>query len=233
MKKNKTKQVLLIIINVLLLLFILYLVFGTAKDIFSKDGDAKTTVTVNGKDVSAGQTGKLFENFTDVVETTTISTEMIEEGLEDMGFLTTEKYFFTQYEKYSNTKKWGFVLSSTSSFAYTYDGCVYAGIDCTKVLVNKDEENKTITITLPEAEIQSIDIDFDSFQVVDEKTGLFNKQTVTNYNDAMVEFKEKAKEKALEKGVLEDAQTQAKSLIENFVNSLVDTDEYTITYVQE
>ena len=35
----------------------------------------------------------------------TVNTEIIEEGLDDMGFLVTQEYYFTQVETYTKEKK--------------------------------------------------------------------------------------------------------------------------------
>ena len=65
---------------------------------------------------------------------------------------------------------------TTKSFILTYDGTVKAGVDLDGAEVSVS--GTTVTITLPEAEILSHEIDEDSMEVFDEKTSIFNPFTV-------------------------------------------------------
>ena len=161
-----------------------------------------------------------------------ITAEIIRDGLRDMGVLVTEEYYFTQVEEYSSSKKlW--LLDSKAYLAYSYDGVVNAGIDCNDVDITKDDENKKITVSIPAAKIIDVSIDFDSFKTLEEKNGLWNKLDMTDYNSSLVAYENAAKEKALEKGIIDKADEGAKKMIESFVNSLVDSEEYTIEYVKK
>ena len=102
----------------------------------------------------------------------TTSTETIEDGLRDMGVLITQEYYFTQVEKYTKEKKILNVINSSSEFIYSYDGSVSAGIDFGGITLDKDDENKTITVNIPKSEIQTVNIDTNTFQVYSEKDSL-------------------------------------------------------------
>ena len=84
---------------------------------------------------------------------TTISGETIREGLNDIGELATEEYFFTRVETFDKSKNIkGIKIPFTESkFVYSYDGIVKAGIDFADVSVEKDDLKKIITITLPDS----------------------------------------------------------------------------------
>lgn len=226
--KNKVKFICFCVLNAILLIVVICLLVSAIKGAKNKKIVPGTAQAIASEDTE----GKLFSGFMDVKEETTISTEIIEDGLEELGLLITEEYYFTQVEEYENTKSWA-IFSSTSSFIYSYDGTVTAGIDCTKITVDKDDEKKEITITIPTAEIQTVEIDFDTFKVYEEKTGIWNKMGISNYNSSLVEFKKSAKEKALEKGIIEKANEGAVAMIKNFVNSVLDNDEYTVNYIQK
>ena len=123
------------------------------------------------------------------------------------------------------------IIKSEATTAYSYDGTVSAGIDCDEIEIEKNDEDKTITIFVPKATILNVNIDHNSFRIYEEKNGLWSKFKIDDYNKSIVEFEEAAKRKALEKGIIEKADESAGKMIESFVNSLVDSDEYTIEYI--
>jgi hypothetical protein len=137
---------------------------------------------------------------------------------------------FVEVENYEKTKTILNFFTSSSNFIYSYDGVVTAGIDCSEISVEKDDENQIITITVPPAEIRYIDIDYDSFQMYSEKEGLWNSMSMEDYNDSLSEFEDLAKENAINKGVLEKADENAKTIIENFVTGMIEDSDYTIEW---
>lgn len=174
--------------------------------------------------------GKLFDDFAVVEEIVTVNTQIIEDGLKEMGTLITEEYYFTQVEEYkSSERKW--IFDSNASMTFSYDGVVTAGIDCNKVTIEKDDENKTVTVKLPKADIIDVVVDFESFKIYEEKNGLWNKLDMSKFNNSLIEFENAARAKALEKGILKSADESAQKMISSFVNSLVDNEEYSVEIV--
>ena len=165
----------------------------------------------------------------------TITSDILEDGLNDMGVLLTEEYYFTEVVNFSSVKKLlktEIVLKFTeTSFLVSYDGVITAGIDFGKIAVQKDDDRKVIKISLPASEIQSVSLDLDSFQVYSEKSGIGNPPTASDFNSSLVELENKAKDKALERGLLERADANARSLILGFVAGLVDLTEYSLEFV--
>lgn len=149
----------------------------------------------------------------------TVDIETIQEGLEDMGFLVTQEYYFTYVERYTKEKKVLRFFNSTAELAYSYDGLVTAGVDFEKIKVTKDDNEKTITIIIPDAEIQTVTLDKDSFQVYSEKEAMWNKLNAQDFNDSMAELEAEAKKRAIEKGILERAKEQAEELVMNFIGN--------------
>ena len=131
---------------------------------------------------------------------------------------------------YSSIKKlWNIDLGITeSSYLASYDGVVTAGVDLTRAQVEKDEAEKRVTITLPAAAIENIDIDPESFVLYSEKAGLGNRLSAADFNNSLIELEQTAREKAVERGVLERAEKNARTLIGGLVGSLVDTAEYRV-----
>ena len=224
MNKKQKKLITYIAINsvlvIAIIVFVVKIISGKGKesDVMSKI-DAPM------------QTEKLYAN-EEVKEVITVNTKVIEDGLRDMGTLITQEYYFTSVQKYSSTKSiW--IFDSTATLAYSYDGVVSAGIDCGKITVTKDDERKLITISIPKAEIFSVSIDNDSFQVYEEKNGLWNKVNAGMVNDSVAEYKTNAKEEAKKKGLLEKADEGAERMILSFAKSVSTADDYSIEIVRK
>ena len=162
-----------------------------------------------------------------------ITSEFIQDGLNNMGFLISQEYYFTEVVEYSSIKT---LLKinipfTQSGYLISYDGIVEAGIDMTQAKVKKDDDQRTITITLPQPVIKSVSIDFDSFQVYSEKESIFNPITVEDYNNSLKELEATAREKAVERGVLEQAEKNARVVISGFISGLVDLgNDYHLSY---
>lgn len=174
-----------------------------------------------------------LEEILDIKEEVVVTGEMIRESLSDIGELATEEYSFTQVETYDSQKeRKGIKIPFTkTSFVYSYDGTIKAGIDFGKVQVTKDGVEKLVVITLPKAEILSTEIDYDSFQVYDEKTSIFNPVSVTDVNDSNADLVDRAVEKALDKGVLKKAEDNAKTVVKEFVEKVGNLDGYDVKVV--
>lgn len=171
-----------------------------------------------------------------IKEETEISSEMIAEKLQSIGELATYEYLFTEVMNSSNTKTINGKFNipfTTTSFIYSYDGVIMAGIDFTQITVEKDNSEKKITIYLPDAEILSCELDFDSFQIYDEKTSIFNKLTLSDVNESLVELENKAVEKALSKDILKKASQNVEKMVGEFLRSIYSTTDLSIKVVTQ
>ena len=169
-----------------------------------------------------------------VDERVEITGEIIRSGLSDIGELATEEYYFTQVETYDSAKSaqlfhitFDLPLTRTR-FIYSYDGVIKAGIDFTQVEVEKDDLKRLITVTLPKPYILGSEIDFDSFELYDEQTSIFNPVSVRDVNDTNREMLRSAEKDALAKGLLDRAGKNAETLIKNFLRGGYDVREYAI-----
>ncbi len=160
----------------------------------------------------------------------TVSTEILEDGLSDMGFLVTQEYYFTQVEKYTKEKKLFSIIPSSSEMMYSYEGSVLAGIDFEKIRVTKDDETKTVSVELPESEIMTVTIDKDTFEVYSESDSLWNPLKLEDYNMSLSEFEEAAKNKALEDGILDRSDEQARKLVTGFIKNYPSLGDYDIKF---
>ncbi len=226
-KPGKTKIVLLLLLCLALLGAILFVVLhslsGRQPELPAVTPRPTPEVIVREKEVE-----KL------VVTEKVITAEVIQDGLNDMGFLLTGEYYFTEVVSFSSIKKllgieWKF---TESSFLASYDGVVEAGIDCSKITVEKDEEAKTILVSIPKAEARPANIDPNSLVVYSEKEGTGNHISITDYNKSLIELENAAEQKAIDRGLLEKADASAQTLIRSFVGGLVDLSEYRLTIRQ-
>ena len=163
-----------------------------------------------------------------------VTAEVIQEGLNDMGLLVTEEYYFTEVVSFSSIKKLFKKLElgiTASSYLASYDGVVTAGIDFSGITVSRDDEHHVLEVRLPRAKILNVDIDPESFVLYAEKTGLGNPLSAADFNQSLVELEATAREKALARGLLDRAEENARSVIENFVSGLVNAEEYSVRIV--
>ena len=164
-----------------------------------------------------------------------VGAEEIASGLNDMGVLVTEEYYFTDVVHFSSIKKlFSLELGITaSSFLASYDGVVTAGVDFTRIGIEKDDDAGVITVTMPGAAVLNVDIDPDSFRLYEEKSGLGNPISAADFNSSLVELERSAEEKAIERGVLDHADENARVLIRNFIAALVEEGRYTVRFAAE
>jgi hypothetical protein len=179
-------------------------------------------------------TAEQKQGFSLVKEQESVVLETVQDGLKAMGELVTEEYSFTEVITYSNLKKFlGIDLPWTeTSYIASYDGVIRAGIDfaAVKVTVEPRDDGEHLTVTLPKAEIQSTEIDPDSFILYSEKTGLGNPLSASDFNQSLTELEHDAQKNAIEKGVLDRADEQARLLIERFIQSILIEDTYTLEF---
>ena len=113
-----------------------------------------------------------------------------------------------------------------AEYVYSYDGVVNAGIDFTAIEVEKNDSSKVITVTIPDSYIIDAVIDYDRFEVYDEKNSMFNKISLEDVKETQNDLIETAKAKALEKGILEKADKNAFDLITGFVKNFAGLKDY-------
>ena len=160
----------------------------------------------------------------------TVNVETIQDGLQNMGILITQEYYFTQVETYTKEKNVLGFIPSSSEIAYSYDGTVTAGMDFEKIEISKDEASKTIFVDIPDSEIQTVNIDKSTFKVYSEKDSLWNPMKLEDYNISLAEFEEAAKKKALDSGIIGRSDEQAKALIGNFIKEFPQVNGYKIEF---
>lgn len=237
------KKIYTVLIIVLAALSAAVLIIGIARQ-KSKPAEKEpetTTAAETKKDVVIKEVEKVVEveKLVEVEVEKEITSEIIEDGLRDMGFLITQEYFFTDVISFSSSKQLqifdqridlGF---TETNYLASYDGYVEAGIDFTAVRVHKNDTLKVITVTLPASEIHSVVIDPNSFTLISERAGIGNPPSVSDFNDSIATLEQNAREKSVERGMLEKADQNARTVISNFIRSIDNSKDYEIVFAAE
>ena len=149
---------------------------------------------------------------------------VLENKLTEISELASITYSYTNMAEFENSKDfYGIKLPfTTKGFIITYDGEIKAGIDLSKAEVSVSGQK--VSITLPDAEILSHQIDEDSLEIFDETTSIFNPLKVTDYNSFNKDQKSEMEKKATEKGLLTEAQKKAADTVKGFILQLVPED---------
>ena len=99
-----------------------------------------------------------------------------------------------------------------------YTGIVTYGIDVNKVIIDGPDEKNVVTITIPEAEIQSINIDEESMSDPYTDAGILTKVTAEDKTQLVAAEQENMKKTAEADDSLKTrAQDHAKKILENYV----------------
>lgn len=165
---------------------------------------------------------KIEKTDSTIGKTIELSGETIRSNIANIGKLATAEYTYTHVEHFDSSRTIGdFKIPLTkTSYIFSYDRTIIAGVDFTQTNVNKNDTSKTITITLPEVEIISSDVDQDSFQLYDEKKNIFNPTDITDYAESFADLKTSEEQKAIDKGLLDDAKANACTIINSYMASL-------------
>ena len=150
-----------------------------------------------------------------------IQLDVIYEEIQGISELATVEYIFTDAARYSDSKQLGNwnIPFTEKSFTLKWDGVIKAGIDVSQIVIEVDEANTFITVTLPVAEILSYEVDNDSVEVLNEKNNIFNKISVNDKVQLDASTEKEMKERAIRNGLLQQAQQNAEYIISKLLIS--------------
>ncbi|WP_294580077.1 DUF4230 domain-containing protein [uncultured Thomasclavelia sp.] len=149
-----------------------------------------------------------------------ITSTGLTQQLQDIEELATLSYNYTKVGEFSNSLQfngWDIPLTQ-KSFLITYDGSLKAGIKMDKIQV--DISDNIITVSIPEIEILSNEIDESSIEVYDETRNIFNPISVNDYATFATSQKEAVEAEAIENGLLSEAATRTQDTIKKYLNAL-------------
>jgi hypothetical protein len=150
-------------------------------------------------------------------ESTTITQQMVVERMQAVAKLVTSETMVRDVVTYQNT--W---YGSTKRSLVVISGKINAGVNLDRgTSVAVDDQAKTITLSLPKAEVLGIEVT--DMRTYDERGGLWNPFTPQD-RDAIIRLaRVQLGKSAYEMKVLEHAEQSAKTLLEG----LFSTDGYT------
>lgn len=165
--------------------------------------------------------GVLTVKLLDARKEPTVTTSAITAQLKNMSDLTTSQL---QYRGIVRYEEGNIIFINKKSYTMLYDANVKAGIDMSKILV--DVEGKKIKVTLPKATVQDVVIDSDTIEFYDEKNSLFNWEDKQDTVTALQLAKEDAESRIDDTKLLEQAESQAKNLIQSLFLTMTKEEGY-------
>ena len=151
-------------------------------------------------------------------------------GFEDIGELATQSAYCTEVNVTEASRKlFGVDIPFTQSkYIYSYDIVIKAGYNFEEI--KWEEVGTTIKVKLPEAQILSSDIDMDSFEIYHEDESIFRKITMDENNEAIKTMKENAEKDAVANGLLDNARSNAETILTGFFANEYDLKEYRVVF---
>lgn len=152
-------------------------------------------------------------------------------GFENIGELATQAAYSTEVNVTEASRElFGLSIPFTQSkYIYSYDVEIKAGMDFGEIVWQLNDH--TIEVSLPETKVLSTQIDLDSFEVYLEDESIFREITLEENNEALNSLQEKAEEDAVANGLLENARSNAETILTGFFGNVYDPDEYELSLI--
>lgn len=119
---------------------------------------------------------------------------------------------------------------------FEYSGTVEVGIDVSKVQISQPDSDGVVTIALPEAEIQKVQLDEDSLTDPVIETGWFTSFTTEEKTKALDEAQKAMSESANKDETLKfQARQRAREMLKSYVQNVGELlgKEYTVEWIDE
>ena len=164
-----------------------------------------------------------------------ITSSTVSDQLSALQELVTTEYIYTNAGKFENQNQIKIIgqdigIPFTSKrFIVAYDGRIKVGVDLSQAKIDVDEENRSITVTLPDSQIVSHETFEDTLVVLDETNNVFNPISIENYTEFVAGQKTTMEQKAADRGVLTSAKQEARTVVQSFLALLPGMDSYTLT----
>lgn len=161
-----------------------------------------------------------------------ITATTLSQQLSDIEELAVLEYNYTTMGQFENSNNfYGVKLPfTTKKFVVSYDGVIKAGVDLSQI--NITVNGNEINVGLPKASILSHQVFEDSLQIYDEKNGLFNPLSITDFNEFYMSQKDEMEKKVIEKGILSKASDKAKTAVSNIIEKVAG-EEYIVSVIEK
>lgn len=163
----------------------------------------------------------------------TVNSITLENILSPASDLVSMKYTYTDVDIYENSKKaFGVKIPlTTDKVIFTYSGIVSAGIDLSQITYDIDNEAKKITITFPEPQFMSHEMDESGFKFYDAKNSIFTQTKLEDYTVLMSNLKSAKEEQLRNDGEFFPSVTEnAKNVLNDLFKVAESTSDYEIVY---
>ena len=107
---------------------------------------------------------------------------------------------------------------------------VDAAVDFGKITYKEDSNKKKIVVTIPHASIYKATLIDDSLKIYLDEGSLFSRIDLQKHNEARNALREEAINTAKENGIIDAADKNAKTLIEQFIKSSGEYRNYTVEF---
>ncbi|MCR5465231.1 MAG: DUF4230 domain-containing protein [Lachnospiraceae bacterium] len=186
-----------------------------------------------GAKIGGGKKSILQKVADSVEEKSTLDVKTIEEILQPAGDLITQRYYYTDMDTFESYKELlgAKIPMTTDKVVFTYKGAISAGIVLSKVEFAVDEEEKTVTVTLPDIFIVSNEIFEDEFKAYEIKNSIFTETKFTDYALLLGGMKTKKAEELMKNQKFRDeARKEAENVISAFLKNATVSKDYKIIF---
>ena len=186
-----------------------------------------------GAKIGGGKKSILQKVADSVEEKSTLDVKTIEEILQPAGDLITQRYYYTDMDTFESYKELlgAKIPLTTDKVVFTVKGVISAGIVLSKVEFAVDEEEKTVTVTLPDIFIVSNEIFEDEFKAYEIKNSIFTETKFTDYALLLGSMKSKKAEELMKNQKFRDeARKEAENVISAFLKNATVSKDYKIVF---
>ncbi|MCM1328746.1 MAG: DUF4230 domain-containing protein [Ruminococcus sp.] len=145
-----------------------------------------------------------------------ITSEFLEKNLQNIGRLAAVE---CSYNGMITATEGNYPVLTQKGYTMYYIGTVTAGIDVEQIKIDINEND--VTVTVPKAEIQSINVDPNSITFADIKKAVFNWSDITDGIDGVKIAEQEINKQATEDDILSQADEQTKVIIQGLLEDIV------------
>lgn len=158
----------------------------------------------------------------------TVTNKTISEKLVSVSELSTYQHEYHGEVNMKADKDWVvFNFLTESEITIEYEGIIKAGVKVDQILIEVNQDEKIIFLTMPTPEILSNEISIVNYE---EDVSWFGEVSGSDGNDLLEQAKEEERDKAIKGGLLKNADQKAKQTVRDLLS--VYENEYQIVFVE-
>lgn len=165
---------------------------------------------------AAGMTGFQISNMVHKQKQPKVTTAYISGKIDNISELTTTQL---EYNGLIVLSDGNIPFLTKKGFSMRYTASIRAGIDISEIKINVTEEK--VTVAIPDAQIQSVNVNSDSVVFYDEKHALFNWTDKEDIVNALSAAKKDAENRIDEDELLEKAKEQTETILKSVLTDSI------------